>query len=71
MKHYTAGENLLKAEREGFITIESNARGLGYIMDPNDRSRLAIVTSRGGIALTKQQLEALLAEAGGIMEVFA
>lgn len=66
-------DNFLKsAGNNGFLTIESTASQLGYIIDPTDRERIMLATEHGGgIILTRKQLRAISAEATEIMEVFA
>lgn len=59
----TAGNN-------GFVTIESEAKGLGYIIDPRDKKRIMLASASGGMIVTRKQLRAIALEAGEIMEVF-
>ena len=62
---------LRKADGHGYVTIQSEAPGMGYIIDPHDKDRIMIVTETGGgMVLNKKQLSTLVREAEGVMEVF-
>lgn len=60
----TAGNN-------GFITIESASPGLGYVLDPDDKKRILLVTEKGGgMILSRKQLHTITLEVAEIMEIF-
>lgn len=61
---------LKRAANHGYLTIDSNARGMGYVIDPDDKDHILVITDSGGIILNKSQTAALAREAAEVLEVF-
>ena len=62
---------LKQAANHGFLTVDSNAPGMGYILDQRDKNRIMIVTGcGGGVILNRNQIRAISDEVREIMEVF-
>lgn len=61
---------LKRAANRGYLTVESNARGMGYIIDPDDNNHIMVLTDSGAIILNKTQAATLAEEAAEVLEVF-
>ena len=54
----------------GYLAINSEANGMSYVIDPNDRSRVLIATNSGRVIMTKKQALAFAAEFGDIAALY-
>lgn len=61
---------LKSAGKNGYLTIDSEAPKLGYVIDPDDRERVMLATEYGRVILNRRQMAALIREAADILEVF-
>lgn len=54
----------------GYLAINSEANGMNYVIDPDDRGRILIVTNSGRVIMTKTQALAFATEFGEIAEIY-
>lgn len=59
-----------KVEEWGFLAIDSTTSGLGYVIDPKDRGKILIATTRGKCILTKTQAETFAKEVKEIISLY-
>ena len=60
-----------KAETLGIIGIEFVGAPMTCYIDPEDKKRACIVTNRNRVIYTRAELNAIVAEAPEIMEMYA
>lgn len=60
----------LKAHEWGFLAIDSDANGMGYVIDPDDRNRILIATNAGRVIMTKNQALTFAREIGDIANMY-
>lgn len=54
----------------GYLAINSEANGMNYVIDPDDRGRILIATNSGRVIMTKKQALAFATEFGEIAELY-
>lgn len=59
------------AEAAGYLVIDSSLKGLHYIVDPADKTRAMVVTSKIAVVLTLAQARAIGAEVPECIELYA
>lgn len=59
-----------RAEKLGIIGIDSERAPMTFFIDPDDKTRVAVVTGTAKAIFTRRQLEAIAAEVPEILRMY-